>query len=190
MKNLKTIVLCSFLLAACSVAALAQEKSLYDRLGGQPAVSKVVDDFAGIALKDERINKKFARSDATRLVTNLKAFVCSATGGPCKYEGLTMPQSHKNMGVTEGEFNALVEDLVKALDMNNVPAKEKNELLAALGPLKPQIVEVNSQATGTELPKKFKPAPALGSEKDMKMKKKMEKDAEKMDKKAKKDKSD
>jgi hemoglobin len=189
MKNLKTIALSALLVTACSVSALAQEQSLYNRLGGEPAVAKVVGDFAGIALKDERINKKFARSDANRLVTNLKAFVCSATGGPCKYEGLSMPASHKRMGVTEGEFNALVEDLVKALDMNNVPTKEKNELLAALGPLKPQIVEVESQATGTELPKKFKPAPPLGSEKDMKLKKKMAKDAEKMEKKAKKDKT-
>lgn len=190
MKNLPTIVLCSLLLAACSVSTFAQEKPLYDRLGGEPGVAKVIGDFAGVVRKDERINKKFARSDANRFVTNLKAFVCSAIGGPCKYEGLSMPQSHKKMGVTEGEFNALVEDLVKALDMNSVPTKEKNELLAALAPLKPQIIEVNSQATGTELPNKFKPAPPLGSEKDFKLKKKMAKDAEKMERKAKKDKSD
>lgn len=190
MKSLKTSVLCAWLLAAVTVAVLAQEKLLYDRLGGEPALAKVVSDFADIVLKDERINRKFARSDANRVVTNLKAFVCAATGGPCKYEGLTMPQSHKKMGVTEGEFNALVEDLVKALDMNKVPTKEKNELLAALAPLKPQIVEVNSQATGTELPNKFKPAPPLGSEKELKLKRKMAKDAEKMEKKAKKDKSD
>jgi hemoglobin len=175
MKNLKTIFLGLSLLAALSVSALAQQKSLYDRLGGQAAVSAVVDEFAGIVLKDERINKKFARSDANRLVTNLKAFVCSATGGPCKYEGRDMPSSHKNMGVTEGEFNALVEDLVKALDKFNVPAAEKNELLGALGPLKGQIVESNSAATGTELPKKFDPAPPLGSKKALKESKKASK---------------
>lgn len=189
MRNLKNSVLYSLLLALCSAAALAQENSLYERLGGEPAVAKVVGDFAGVVLKDERINKKFARSDANRLAINLKAFVCAASGGPCKYEGLSMPASHKKMGVTEGEFNALVEDLVKALDMNNVPTNQKNELLAALGPLKPQIVEVNSQATGTALPSKFKPAPPLGSEKDLKLKKKMAKDAEKIEKKAKKDKT-
>src|SRR5262249_1333248 len=134
---------------------------LYERLGGQPAISAVVDEFAGIVLKDERINKKFAKTDATRLVTNLKAFVCKATGGPCDYKGKDMKASHKDMGTTEGEFNALVEDLIKALDKFNVPEKEKNELLGALGPLKPEIVEVKSDATGTELPKKFVPAPPL-----------------------------
>lgn len=171
MKSLKPIFISCCLVAALSIAALAQEKSLYDRLGGEKAVSAVVGEFAGIVLKDERINKKFAKSDANRLVTNLNAFVCSATGGPCKYDGLSMKESHKRMGVTEGEFNALVEDLVKALDKFNVPAKEKNELLAALGPLKPEIVEVSGTATGTELPKKFKPAKPLKAEKMKKDKK-------------------
>src|SRR5262245_16402460 len=87
MKNLKTAIVGLSLMAALSVSALAQNKSLFERLGGQPAVSAVVDEFAGNVLKDERINKKFAKSDANRLVTNLKAFVCFATGGPCKYEG-------------------------------------------------------------------------------------------------------
>jgi hemoglobin len=65
------------------------------------------------------------------------------------------------MGVTEGEFNAFVENLVKALDKFNVGATEKKELLNLLAPLKSQIVEVKSPATGTPLPANFKPAPPL-----------------------------
>jgi hemoglobin len=172
MKNYKTLVLSFALGAAFSVTSLAQDtRTLYERLGGQTAVSAVVDEFAGIVLKDDRINRKFSKSDPTRLVTNLKAFVCSATGGPCAYNGRDMKTSHKAMGVTAGEFNALVEDLVKALDKFKVPEREKNELLGALGGLKGDVVEVESQATGTELPKKFDPAPPLG-EKDKKIKKK------------------
>jgi hemoglobin len=172
MKNYKRLVLGLGLMAAFSVTALAQDsKTLYERLGGQAAISAVVDEFAGIVLKDDRINRKFSKSDPTRLVTNLKAFVCSATGGPCAYNGRDMKTSHKGMGTTEGEFNALVEDLIKALDKFKVPEREKNELIGALGPLKPDIVEVQSQATSTELPKKFDPAPPLG-QKDKKIKKK------------------
>lgn len=170
MKNFKTLVLSFALVTAFSVSALAQDKSLFERLGGQSAISLVVEEFAGIVLKDDRINKKFAKSDANRLVSNLKAFVCKATGGPCAYNGRDMKTAHKAMGVTEGEFNALVEDLVKALDKYKVPEREKNELLGALGGMKAEIVEVESQATGTELPKKFDPAPPLG-EKDRKIKK-------------------
>ena len=147
------------LLIGVAAPAQSQEtKSLYDRLGGQPAVSAVIDDFAGRVLADARINAKFAKTDAGRLVANLKDFVCMATGGPCKYAGQSMKVAHHNMGVTQGEFGALVEDLVATLDKFNVPAKEKGELLAALGPLGPDIVESQSTATGTALPKTFVPA--------------------------------
>lgn len=170
MKNIKTLVVVTSLAAFMYVGAFAQEKSLYDRLGGEPAVSAVVDDFAKNVLADDRINKKFAKTNATRLVANLKSFVCFATGGPCKYEGRDMTVAHKHMGTTAGEFNALVEDLVKTLDKFKVQEKEKGELLGALAGLKSQIVEVESNTVGTDLPKKFDPAPPLG-EKDKKLEK-------------------
>ncbi|HEX8068709.1 MAG TPA: group 1 truncated hemoglobin [Pyrinomonadaceae bacterium] len=148
-------------MAAANVAPVAAQKSLYERLGGEAAISAVIDDFVARVAADARINQKFARSNIERVKFHLKQQVCQATGGPCKYTGLSMKQSHKNMKVTEGEFTALVEDLVATLDKFNVPAAEKNELLGILGPLKSQIVEVPGNATGTPLPAKFKPAPPL-----------------------------
>src|SRR5262245_1083049 len=150
------------LLTAFSVSAFAQPKSLYERLGGKEAISAVVDDFAQNVLSDARINKKFVKSDPARLLANLKDFVCFATGGPCRYSGLDMKTSHKNMGTTAGEFTALVEDLVKTLNKFNVGAAEQQDLLSALAGLKGDIVEVNTNATGTPLPANFKPAPPLG----------------------------
>src|SRR5205085_8914630 len=111
---MKFVTLTALILVFAS-AGFAQ-KSLYDRLGGQPAIEAVVKNFAGRVLADTRVNKKFAHSNADRLVKNLTDFVCNATGGPCKYEGLSMKKSHKNMGVTKGEFDALVGDLVATLD--------------------------------------------------------------------------
>jgi hemoglobin len=171
MQQIKRITVAVFLLGALAVTAAAQnsmtagqemmQKSLYERLGGIDAIKAVVNEFAGRVLADTRINKKFAKTDAPRLTLHLVEQICAATGGPCEYTGRDMKSSHKNMKVTEGEFNALVEDLVGALDKFNVPEKEKNELLGILGPLKSQIVEVKSESTGTPLPKNFKPAPAL-----------------------------
>ena len=158
---MKSLFLITFTVLVLGLPAFSQEKSLYKRLGGQPAIEAVVKDFAGNVLADTRINKKFAKSDANRLVKNLTDFVCNATGGPCKYTGLSMKTSHKHMGTTKGEFNALVEDLVKTLDKFKVPEKEKGELLAALGPLAKDIVEKKTDKTGTALPKSFKPAPPL-----------------------------
>src|SRR5262245_42495801 len=160
-KNIRYLVLGLCLLTAFSVSAFAQQKSLFERLGGHAALSAVVDDFAGNVLADPRINKKFAKSDPARLLANLKDFVCFATGGPCRYTGLSMKESHKNMGTTAGEFTALVEDLVKTLNKFNVGATEQKELLTALGGLRSDIVESESPQTGGDLPTNFKPAPPL-----------------------------
>lgn len=161
MKDLKAIVLSLPLLVTLSVPSLAQEKSLYDRLGGNNAINAIVDDFVNKIISDIRINKKFAKSDPTRFITNLKDFICVITGGPCKYNGNDMKSAHKGMGVTEGEFNALFEDLVMTLDKLKIPTNEINELLVALAKYKPLIVEKNSQETGAEVPNHFKPTPPL-----------------------------
>ncbi len=126
-------------LAACQTM-MAPQKSLYDRLGGQPAITAVVDDFVGNVAGDGRINGFFARTDIARLKRLLVEQICQATGGPCTYTGRDMVTAHKGMNITDAQFNALVEDLVKSLDKFKVPEKEKGELLGALGGLKPQIV--------------------------------------------------
>src|SRR5262245_4126692 len=105
-------------------AGAAQDKSLYQRLGGKSAIEAVVKDLAGRALADARIKQKFAKSDPDRLVSSLVQQICAATGGPCKYTGRSMKDAHRNMGVTDGEFNALVEDLTASLDHFKVGAKE------------------------------------------------------------------
>jgi hemoglobin len=117
-----------------------EKKSLYDRLGGKPAITAVVDDFIGNVAADTRINQRFATADIPRLKTMLVNQICEASGGLCKYTGASMKDAHKGMKITDAEFNALVEDLVKSFDKFRVPAQEKGELLAALGGMKGDIV--------------------------------------------------
>lgn len=123
-----------------------KQKSLYSRLGGKKAISAVVDQFIANVVADDRINKFFADAAkdpkrVSKLKNNLVDQICQASGGPCKYKGKDMKTAHKGMGVSEADFNALVEDLVKALDHFKVGETEKNELLGALGPMKGDIVE-------------------------------------------------
>ena len=87
--------------------------------------------------------------------------VASATGGPATYAGRSMRETHDGMAVTAGEFDALVEDLVATLNGFNVPAAEQQELLGILGPLRSDIVEVETSATGTPLPDAYRNAPEL-----------------------------
>jgi len=135
-----TLFLAALLLAACQDMGMAPQKSLYDRLGGKEAITAVVDDFVANVAADKRINGFFAKADIARLKRNLVDQICQATGGPCTYTGKDMKTAHKGMGITDADFNALVEDLKKSLDKFKVPAKEQGELLGALGSLKPQIV--------------------------------------------------
>jgi hemoglobin len=135
--------------------------SLYERLGGLEAIKAVVDSFVTRCAGDERINQKFERSDVPRLEKMLVDQVCEATGGPCTYVGRDMRETHAGMGVTAGEFDALVEDLVATLDEFDVPKPEQEELLGLLAPLRSDIVEIESPETGVPLPRTYQPAPSL-----------------------------
>jgi hemoglobin len=120
-----------------------KERSLYQRLGGREGIAVVVDDFVANVVADNRINARFKAlkpPEVFKLKTNLSDQICDATGGPCSYLGKDMKTAHKGMNVTEAEWNATVEALSKALDKHKVGAKEKQELLGALGPMKKDIV--------------------------------------------------
>jgi hemoglobin len=131
----------ALLYTGCSSGGgMMEKKSLYDRLGGRPAITAVVDDFVGNVAADARINRRFAGTNIPRLKAMLVDQICEASGGPCKYTGRSMKAAHAGMRVTDAEFSALVEDLVKSLDKFRVPAREKDELLAALGGMKGDIV--------------------------------------------------
>lgn len=118
-----------------------ENKSLYDRLGGKDNIAKVVDELVANVAADARINAFFANTDIPDFKAKLVDQICEASGGPCKYTGKSMKESHVGMGVKKEHFAALVEDLVKALDKLGVPEKEKQELLGALAPMEPDIVE-------------------------------------------------
>ena len=70
-----------------------------------------------------------------------------------------MRETHDGMEVTAGEFDALVEDLVATLDGFEVPKAEQDELIGLLGPMRGDIVEVETQETGTALPASYQAAP-------------------------------
>ena len=129
-------------LTACAPAPPPQQVTLYQRLGGQPAITAVVDDFAANVAADNRINRYFSRTNIPHFKMELVDQICQATGGPCTYTGRPMRVVHAGMHITDADFNALVQDLVKSLNKFNVPPQEQQQLLAILGPLKPDIVNL------------------------------------------------
>jgi hemoglobin len=134
------VALSALVCTGVAQAQMQKPAALYDRLGGKPAITAVVDDFVANVAADTRINGFFAKTDIPRLKTLLVEQICAGSGGPCTYTGRDMKTTHAGMGVTDAHFGALVEDLVKTLDKFKVPQREKDELLSVLGPMKSDIV--------------------------------------------------
>ena len=128
-----------------STVALSQAtKTLYERLGGYEAISAVVNDFAPKLFKDQQVGPFFKGmgTDTRRsfIQKNIN-LVCNVTGGPCKIISRDARTIHAGLGITESDFNVVVNHLVDTLNKFKVPAKEKQELLKIIGSLKPKIVE-------------------------------------------------
>ena len=140
---------------AASVAGMAtgqdQPKALYDRLGGVYSIATVVDDFIERLLVNDTLNANPAVNQARAHVPKaglkfqVTALVCEVTGGPCKYTGRAMKESHQHLNITEEQWQAMVTDFKKTLDKFKVPANEQAELIAIVGSTKNDIV---TPATG------------------------------------------
>ena len=128
---------------AVSDGAQQKLKTLYERLGGYDAIAAVTDDFIGPLVADKQITRFFtgASTDSKKRIRQLVVDqLCAATGGPCIYIGRSMKVAHEGLGITESDWQVSVGHLVAALDKFKVPQKEKDELLAAVSSLKPDIV--------------------------------------------------
>jgi hemoglobin len=122
------------------------EASLYERLGGVYAIAAVVDDFVDRVMDDPRLNAnpkvdeahhRVARAGFKYLVTEQ---VCWAAGGPQRYTGRSMAESHAELAITESEWQAFLDDLHHTFNRFAVPAAERNELLAIVESTKADIV--------------------------------------------------
>lgn len=127
----------ALLLSACASAARA---GLYEQFGGRPGIEALVEELLVRVLEDERIAAQFAEVDLVNLNDRLVEQICVEVGGPCEYTGRTMAESHEGLAITEADFNALVEDLVDAMDARGIPRRAQNRLLARLAPMHPDIV--------------------------------------------------
>ncbi len=128
--------------------SVAQEKTLYERLGGYDAVSAVVDDFAGKLFNDPVVGARFfGMGDDSRegFRQKNKNLVCNVTGGPCKIISRPAAKVHGGLGIKASEFDIVAQHLVDTLNKFKVPETEHKELMAIIGTLRPDIVEVEDE---------------------------------------------
>ncbi|XXE04222.1 group 1 truncated hemoglobin [Pseudomonas sp. Z1-29] len=128
------------LLSACA-QSLPRDDSLYQDLGAQAGITRIVEGMLLNIARDERIVERFRKIDIERLRDKLIEQFCLETGGPCTYTGDSMAESHKGQNISRSDFNALVEDLIAAMDEQRVPVPVQNRLIARLAPMRGEIIE-------------------------------------------------
>ena len=135
-----------FVATGLPVSQAAEEvSSLYDRIGGEPVARAICEDIWLNHTVNPIVNNRFSNSDPEYVIQKVFEIFASATGGPVEYTGKDMLTTHASMNISDMEFNAVVDDVLKALDMHNVGARERGEVLAILWSVKDQIV--NSKLT-------------------------------------------
>ncbi len=126
--------------------------SLYDRLGGVYSIATVVDDFINRIMVDPRLNANPLVDEAHHrvppagfkyLVTEM---VCWATGGPQKYTGKSMAESHSHLKIASVEWEAFLDDFQQTLEKFTVPLEEQAELKAIVNSTRSDIVVASDAA--------------------------------------------
>ena len=149
MKNRSLLaIVASLMLATASLSTPAADapKPLYDRLGGLKGITMVVDDFIDHLVANKTLNKNPAinegrkRSPAPYLKFQVSQLVCEVTGGPCKYTGKGMKESHVHLNISEKEWGIMAGEFKKSLDKFKVQAQEQKELFEIVGKTKADIV--------------------------------------------------
>ncbi len=124
----------------------AQSPSLYERLGGIYNIATVVEDFIDRIMVDGRLNANPRVDEAHHRVLppGFKYLVTEqvgeATGGPQRYTGRSMKDSHRDLVITEDEWRAFIDDLGQTLDKFEVPQQERSELFAIIDSTRDDIV--------------------------------------------------
>ncbi len=116
----------------------ASKKSLYQRIGGKPVISKTIGDFVDRLaadqrlLADPRIKEAKDRINRNTLKSQLTDKVCQIAGGPCTFKGPILKDTPLNFRLSPSEWFVVIDDLNQALDHSKIPRPEQNEILSMI----------------------------------------------------------
>jgi hemoglobin len=151
MNILKMVLVSMVFVLAATVAPVASAqqtvtKPLYERLGGLKGITVVVDDFINRLVSNKTLNKNPAinagrkSSPPPYLKFQVSQLICELAGGPCKYTGKAMKESHAHLNISEKEWDVMAKEFQKSLNKFKVPAAEQKELFDMVGKTKADIV--------------------------------------------------
>lgn len=114
--------------------------TLYERLGGGEGIRNIANDLVDNHIANSRISRRFADSDVVKIKKAAADFFITGSGGPNVYKGQDMVAVHKGMNISDGEFIAMLDDAMGALESNNVGQREKEEVLFIFFSMKNDVV--------------------------------------------------
>ncbi|MGE0746841.1 MAG: group 1 truncated hemoglobin [Rhodospirillales bacterium] len=120
--------------------AARADDSLYRAFGGRDGLDLIVRDAIALWQVNPRVKDDFDNINLDRLRIRIVDQLCELTGGPCKYTGRNMHASHKGLHLNSVKFNAVAEDLQRAMDKAAIPFRTQNRLIALLAPMRRDIV--------------------------------------------------
>ncbi|MDI7775605.1 group 1 truncated hemoglobin [Asticcacaulis sp. EMRT-3] len=126
--------------SAATAPVVSPDGSLYKTFGGHDGLVSLMNDTMDNLVADPRTHDFFVAADQAHIKAELVDQFCHIMGGGCEYTGRDMKTVHAQLGITHADFNALVEDLQKAMDKHKIPFAAQNKLLAALAPQHRDIV--------------------------------------------------
>ena len=121
---------------------LDQKPSLYERLGGEPGLRKIVNDILDRNLNNPLIGHHFQNTDMERLKQLVFEFFSMGTGGPHKYTGRDMRSAHAALNISEQDFLIGNDDVMRALEDNGIAEADRNEVIAILNSMKQDVVKM------------------------------------------------
>lgn len=137
---MRTLVLLMLFVASACAPLAPDEETLYQRLGGQSGIERIVDGLLWEIGGNPSLRPLFASTDIQRFREKLVEQLCDITDGPCTYSGDSMRETHRHLGISRAQFDQLVEDLIRSMERAGTGTAEQNALLARLVPYWPDIV--------------------------------------------------
>ena len=135
-------VLTAVSMLAASVSGASAHPSLYAQMGGTKVVAAFVSVTIDQVAADPKLNQSFRDVNLGRVKRELTSYICQLAGGGCKYTGIPIRAVHANLGITQAQFFGLVQILRRQMRLHHVSLRDRNQLLALLAPLEPDVVDV------------------------------------------------
>lgn len=138
----KSLCAATLTLTLCACSGTPSQESLYAALGGEAGLERIADNLIMEIANDDRVIDYFEDASVERFRQFFIEHMCMLSDGPCVYTGDTLVDTHVGMNVTQAAFNAIVEDMMTAMNNADIGIGTQNRLLARMAALREQIIEL------------------------------------------------